>query len=336
MARGDQLARQWKILQTLMAAKNGKSAGELSRELECHLRTVYRDLEALQAAGFPIYTHRENAVSRWALMGTARHPFPLPLSLTEMMALYFSRGLLMSLRESVFYESLESLFLKIKATLPPEYIHHLDQINKVFQIAPAPYRQLGAYKKNLDDLNQAILDRRYVEMTYYAVSKREETQRVLAPYKIRFFRGTYYLIGYCMLRREIRVFAVDRIIELRIRDDVFPMDCDVDIDRITKSSLGVFLGESQKIRIWFSPEVGDYIKETVWHTSQTIHPHKDDSLILEMHVAVSDELKQWVMRWGADARVLEPQVLTDMIQKEAFALVDRYKSDTNLDSHSRR
>ena len=58
MARGDQLARQWKIIQRLITSKWGKSAAELAEEIECHPRTLYRDLEALQAAGVP-HLHRE-------------------------------------------------------------------------------------------------------------------------------------------------------------------------------------------------------------------------------------------------------------------------------------
>ena len=58
MARGDQLGRQWKIIQTLISSRKGKSATELAEELECNPRRIYRDLEALQVAGFPIYTDR--------------------------------------------------------------------------------------------------------------------------------------------------------------------------------------------------------------------------------------------------------------------------------------
>ena len=54
MARGEQLARQWKIIQTLISSRMGKSATDLAEGLECGWRTVYRDLEALQAAGFPL------------------------------------------------------------------------------------------------------------------------------------------------------------------------------------------------------------------------------------------------------------------------------------------
>jgi hypothetical protein len=49
-ARGDQLARHWKIIQTLITSRQGKSAADLAGKIECHPRILYRDLEALQAA----------------------------------------------------------------------------------------------------------------------------------------------------------------------------------------------------------------------------------------------------------------------------------------------
>ena len=72
MARGDQLARQWKIFQTLVTSRHGKSVRDLAKNLDCHQRTVYRDLEALEAAGFPIYTENSNGKNRWLLMDSAR------------------------------------------------------------------------------------------------------------------------------------------------------------------------------------------------------------------------------------------------------------------------
>jgi len=64
MPRGDQLARQWKIIQTLITSRRGKSAAELASDLECHPRALYRDLEALQVAGFPIYTEKVEGTDR--------------------------------------------------------------------------------------------------------------------------------------------------------------------------------------------------------------------------------------------------------------------------------
>ena len=58
MARGDQLARQWRIIQILISSRMGKSAADLAGELEYGVRTIYRDLEALQVAGFPLYNEK--------------------------------------------------------------------------------------------------------------------------------------------------------------------------------------------------------------------------------------------------------------------------------------
>jgi predicted DNA-binding transcriptional regulator YafY len=78
MARGDQLSRQWKIIQALTAARQGKSAAELASELECHSRTVYRDLEALQMAGFPLYTDKANGKTLWSILDSGRQQMPIP------------------------------------------------------------------------------------------------------------------------------------------------------------------------------------------------------------------------------------------------------------------
>ncbi len=94
MARGDQLGRQWKLIQALTAYRTGKSAAELAQELGCHPRTVYRDLEALQLAGFPLYTDKVDGRSLWSFVDTVKHQIPIPLNLTELMALYFSRDML--------------------------------------------------------------------------------------------------------------------------------------------------------------------------------------------------------------------------------------------------
>jgi integrase len=109
MARGDQLARQWKIIQTLITSRQGKSAAELAGEFECHPRTLYRDLEALQAAGFPIYTERVEGKNLWSLLDTLKHHIPIPFSLTELMALYFSTDMLKAFKGTAFHDFLESL-----------------------------------------------------------------------------------------------------------------------------------------------------------------------------------------------------------------------------------
>ncbi len=73
MARGDKLARQWHIIQAFVSFKYRKSVSELVRDKNYRPRTVYRDMEPLQAAGFPIFSERTDG--KGILAGCGGMPF---------------------------------------------------------------------------------------------------------------------------------------------------------------------------------------------------------------------------------------------------------------------
>jgi predicted DNA-binding transcriptional regulator YafY len=324
MARGDQLARQWKIIQKLLVSRMGKSVADLAAELDCHPRSVYRDLEALQAAGFPLTSQRRKGASLWGLLDTVKQHVPLPLSIAELSALYFSRDLLKAHRHRVFDEALTSLFAKIEAILPPRMLPLLDRMRTTFTIGATPYKPPSTIKAVIEQLNTAIIDRHCVAMEYYAASRRQVTRRTVAPYRIWYFNRTFYVIGHCRLRDDIRIFALNRIRQLESTGEPFAESSEIDIEGLMRSSFGVFVGERETVRIWFAADAADYVKESVWHASQRLRSRPDGSLLLEMDVAVSDEIKQWILRWGARARVLAPERLRRAIRAEAEAVAAYY------------
>ncbi len=324
MARGDQLGRQWKLIQALTAYRTGKSAADLAQELECHPRTVYRDLEALQIAGFPLYTDKVDGRSLWSFVDTVKHQIPIPLNLTELMALYFSRDMLKVLKNTIFYDSLETLFQKIKATLPPEYISYLSRIEKSLKVGLSSYKEYGELTEALNSLNEAVLDGKYIEMIYFTMSRKQETRRKVAPYKIWFFDGTFYLIGHCLLRNSVRLFAIDRIKSLCLTDESFQIPEDFNTEDFMRSSFGTFVGNLATIKIHFETDIAGYIQERIWHESQEIESQEDGSIIFKVTVAGTDEIKFWVLNWGAKATVLEPDSLRDEIKSEAEAMAAKY------------
>ena len=286
MARGDQLARQWKIIQTLISSRMGKSAADLAEGLECGWRTVYRDLEALQVAGFPLYTEKIDGKSMWSVLETAKHSIPIPFNLTELMALYFSRGMMGVLKDTKRYGELR------------------DMIGRI---------------------SEAAIQKKIVEIVYYAMSRKKETRRKVAPYKIWFFDGTFYLIGNCGLRDDVRIFALDRIKTIMPTDETFDLPDDFNLDDFMKSSFGVFQGEPVKVRIWFAADIAEYIREKTWHETQKIETQKDGSIIFEAEVAGTKEIEFWVLKWGAKAKVLAPESLRDEIRSEIEAMQEIYK-----------
>src|SRR5437016_13977031 len=94
MPRGDQLARQWRLLH-LLDRPDGAAVEGAAQELGCTVRTIWRDLRVLHDAGFPIYDKpRAEGRSLWKIREDFKLRLPLKLSLAEIAALIMSRDLL--------------------------------------------------------------------------------------------------------------------------------------------------------------------------------------------------------------------------------------------------
>jgi len=324
MPRGDQLSRQWKIIQALSASGRGKTAAELADEVECTQRTVYRDLEALQAAGFPVYNERDDGRSLWQLSDAVKKQTPLPLSLPELMALYFCSDMVKTLPDTVFHESLESLFKKIKATLAPASLHYLQHIQKTITVGNKQYKNYAHSRDVIELINKAAIQWSSVQFMYYSMSGRKETRRTVDPYRIWFFKGSFYLVGFCHLRQEVRIFSIDRIRKLTLTEKRFTVRDDFDFDAFMQSGFGVAGGVPEKVRVEFDASVGRYIEDKVWHESQKISRGDNGSVVFEARVALTPELKSWILNWGSHARVLEPESLREAIRSEAEKIAALY------------
>jgi predicted DNA-binding transcriptional regulator YafY len=253
-----------------------------------------------------------------------KHQIPIPFSLTELMALYFGSDILKVFKGTVFHDSLESLFQKVKTTLPPESKKYLQNVEQTLHMGMKPYKEYAKFKEIINRVNEAALNKKSIEIVYYTMSRKKETKRKVDPYKIWFFNGTFYVIGLCHMREEVRVFALDRIKLLHQTKESFEVPDDFSLDEFTGPSFGVFQGEPVKVRLWFHPDAAGYIKEKIWHETQELHAQKDGSIIFEAEVAGTDELKFWVMSWGSKALVLEPESLRDEIRAEAEAIQEKY------------
>ncbi len=320
MARGDQLARQWSIIQSLQTDWNGKSVSDLAMDLGCHTRTVYRDLEALQFAGFPIYNERAEGTTRWRLLDSARPQVPVPFSLTELMALYFSRDLLQVLRGTVLFDALEGLFRKIKTTLPPETRGYLAAFQQSVKVGAHPRQSAPARGAVFEGINQAIGAHTILSIDYYTMSRGRSGKRKVAPYRLWFFNAAFYLIAYCYRRQDIRIFAVDRIRSLTSTDEHFAPPPTLDMESLMATSFGVFTGDPVTVRVRFTPRVAGYIQEKIWHHSQRLQPQADGAVIFESEVAGTEEIKYWILQWGKEAEVLAPERLRREIREEARAM----------------
>lgn len=257
----------------------------------------------------------------------AKNQMPIPLSLTELMALYFSRNMVKTLKGSAIHGSLVSLFEKVKTTLPTKYVRYLAKMESSLEVGIKAHKTYQHFQETLTTVQEAVQKQCYIDINYFTMSRNTSTARRVAPYKVWFYDETFYLIGYCTLRQGIRLFAIDRIEHITLTEDPFDIPDGFDAEAYMHPSFGVFQGEPVTVRIRFSPKAAGYVKEKIWHPSQTHVSEPDGSIVYSAVVAGTQEIKIWIMKWGSAAEVLEPDSLRKEIAREARAMLDRYESD---------
>ncbi|MBW2172942.1 MAG: transcriptional regulator [Deltaproteobacteria bacterium] len=322
--RGDQLARQWRILRTIESSKQGVTVSQLAEAEGCHTRTIWRDLAAIQYAGFPLYSEKDGNKSLWNFIEGYKFHLPVPFTVTELMGLYFYRDILRIFKETVFYESMDELFRKVKATLPPESLSYLRRIEQTFHIGFKPFKDYSSFREIIQQINEAVVNGRVIEMRYYSLSSKRETTRKVDPFKVWFFNGTLYLIGWCHVHDEIRMFVLDRVKLLHVTDERFIPPDDFDLDEYMQDAFGVIRTDPEEVVIRFEPSLERYLKENIWHPSQVFEKDKDGSLLMTMEVGGLREVMSWVMGFGREAEVLAPEHLRIAVAEELAATAERY------------
>ena len=268
--RGNQVSRQWKILKVLESHKRGLSAAQISARLGVPVRTVYRDLEAIHEAGFPIYSDQIDKNSYWKFVEGFRADLPLPLTATELMSLHMSRDILRVFQGTIFQESIESLFDKVQASLPPETISYLENIAKRFRVGMGPAKDYRAFRDQIAALSDATAQKKRVQIRYRALSTGEENKRTVDPYQMWAMNGTFYLIGLCHLRGQVRTFAMDRIKDFTVLDESFDMPEDFSLEDYLQTAFRVMTGKPEVVKVWFRASAAQVVKERIWHPTQEI------------------------------------------------------------------
>jgi predicted DNA-binding transcriptional regulator YafY len=321
--RGEQLARQWQLIQRLAKSRAGCGLDALADELGCVRRTVYRDLDALQYAGFPVVSEKRDGRVFYRFLESFRIG-DVPFTPDEILALAFGADLLRSLEGTVFHDSIRSALQKIRAGLSPELADYLARLGESFRVLPGPHKNYARFRETIQSLNDAVLRRRTLRMRYRTGSTGKVSTRDLDAYRVWYRSGGLYVVGFDHRSGEIRTFAVERIQKLEATDRRFEVAAGFDFDRWTGSSFGVVAEPATRVRIRFDPRWATYVEEHTWHPSQALSRLPGGGVDLTMQVGGESELRAWILSFGAGAEVIEPEALRRDVVRELEAARSRY------------
>jgi predicted DNA-binding transcriptional regulator YafY len=325
MPRNAEVIRQWSILRDLEASRR-LTIDDLATRTGVTTRTIRRDLEALQASGFPLFDEVHDGKKYWTLEAKAfKRLGDTAFTLAELSALYFSRTLVECLAATPFRQDVAAAFDKLAAALTPGMRQFLDRLPLVFQAkGPSPRRaeDVKAEREHIAKLLDATLHNRRATMKYFSMSSGREKDYLIEPYRLVYSPGGLYLLAFVPEYKEVRTFYVDRIRTLSLQEERFtPTEIP---DAVFAHSLGVNEGLPEHIEVAFEPGIAQYIRERRWHASQRHTDRPDGGLILSLDVCNDWSLRSWIMSFGPLARVVSPPELAAQIKDEIDRASARY------------
>ena len=313
MPRNAEVIRQWTILREIEHARSaGVTIDDLAAQCDVTTRTIRRDLQALEAAGFPLYDDKsqDDGRTRWRINGQAFKGLAAGLTLSELCALYFSRTLLESLSGTPFRDEVESAFEKLAGVLTPHMRQFLDQLPRVIATKHDPMRRREGLERQpiVARALEATLSLREASIVYFSKSSDRTKTYLVHPYRLAYAQGGLYLLAFVPEYGEVRTFAVERVQELSLREERFTPIEDLP-DEAFPHSLGVHSGPPERVEIEFQPAVVDYVRARQWHQSQRLRDEPAGGVLMTLDVCLDRALHSWILSFGPFARVISPEKL---------------------------
>lgn len=344
MARNEQLIRQHRLLQILERYRYGRTLDEIRDELveemglsSLHTRSVRRDLEALQAAGFDVDAHDSPRGRVWKLGPSFRGAHKITASASELLALSLGRDLLLPLSGTPFWIGIESFWSKMRESLPDAVWEHYARYRQTLLVRGMTAKSYDAQQGMIKTLHRAILEHRAVEIEYRSLERAKAETRRIEPYAVVFYQSSLYIIAEPQTGKKakktdktdaaaaMRHYKLDRFRKATLLDEWFAPRGDFQIEDYLTHGLGIFAGaELREYRVRLTERAARWIREDPWHAEQQLQAEANGAFILTVAAAHDLEIIARVLALGDDAELLSPQTSRETLANMLRSMAKKY------------
>ena len=293
----------------LLIEKRAVTAGELARRLEVSERTIYRDIDALSAAGIPVFTQKGQGGG---------------IRLMDQFVL--DRALLSGAQQD------EILFaLQATAAAGAGERDTLSRLSALFRREGGGWLEVdftdwgsGAVEReNFSLVKQGILERRPLSFTYYS-SAGAKSRRAVEPARLVFKSGCWYLSAFCRARQDWRIFRLVRMEDLSLEEGPFPFRQPP--EQLEAPLPGDYRGVDLRLR--FAPSAA-------WRVRDYFHPRQilrepGGSLLVECAFPEDRWLLSFLLSFGGQLEVLSPDYWRDILREEMKKTLSVYETGHTL------
>ena len=209
-----QLSRLISIL-TLLKSKRLLTATELSQKFNVSVRTIYRDIRKLEEAGVPVATIEGRGYSLMEGYTVA----PVQFTEKQANALVTAKHLVQQTQDTSFIANFDDALTKITSVFKSTVQEKSELLSSKIYVYNPNYEDISS--DALSELQVAITNFNYTEISYRKAEATENTFRKIEPYALISTQQKWILIAWCHLRNSYRAFRLDRMQHFKILEDTF-------------------------------------------------------------------------------------------------------------------
>jgi predicted DNA-binding transcriptional regulator YafY len=311
----------------LMTRRGGVRAAELQQRFDLDARTLRRYLADLRDLDIPVEDdgRGEDRIvridPRWRRTG-------VQLSLAEVLSLHFGRTLFNFLDGTSFAEDLTGAIERLEPAISRADQHLARQLDTKFIAVPEPSKRWTERSNEvIDEAISALVYNNPVDARYRKVGG-AVSEKLLHPYTLATYRQGLYLFAFDVSAGLVKTYALERFVDMwRRRNEHFESPRGWAPRAHIAHAFGIISAPPAHVSIAFSPGATAYVRERVWHPTQTFHTRADGWLVLGLTVGVTVELVNWVCSFGRDAHVLSPPSLRQRVASSLREAADRYAAE---------
>lgn len=313
----------------LIQGETGWTSARLAMECGAAERTIYRDLQMIEAAGIPYFYDTETKGYR------IRRDFfmaPVQLTLDESLALAALAEQVGGREQIPFTKPAGRAITKIRGLLPVAMRDELQRLETQIEIQLPPVSPPEGSADVYETIRAAIVRNVAVLCDYESVSGAAKADGkgsfVFQPYALLFSQRAWYVIGHHAGRDEVRSLKLNRFTRLEVTDQAFTVPAEFSVRQYMGNAWRMIRGkDSYQVEIDFDAEFAETIADTHWHATQEITWNDDRSITFRCTVDGLDEIVWWVLSMGPHCIVKEPAELRERVRATAMQVVANYRAD---------
>lgn len=309
LRQADRIARVLRVLQMIQRPGRWDTTA-IAKEIECSVRTVYRDLTVLELAGVPWVFDKESGSYR------VRPDFQFPvLNLTDEELLGQATAAVTTRAAGLDVTSGASPTsekLATKGGVNAEVIlREAQQFTEVLDLKLVDHSRHGDC---IHTVQWALLHRKQLTGQYQSPYESKPVKLTLHPYRLCLIKSAWYLIAKQSGEPGPRTYRIVRFRSLRMTDQPAVIPRSFDLRTYFGNAWGVYKGsESHEVELRFMGNAADVVVETVWHHTQKSRRNPDGSVTLTFTVDGLEEITRWIVGWAGRVKVIAPKTLREKV-----------------------